>query len=187
MNFRKVAGELPVAPLLAALAGEPQLWERHTLRQEFFCSPHWATQSIYLRGPRAFTFEDYFMDTGAFPVPGPEDVEDAAANLVSRLLVMTNAGELGRVLIVKLPPGGVLIEHVDEGVYAEHYERIHVALATNERAVLVCNDEAMHVPVGEAWWFDHRAPHTARNMGDSERVHLIVDLVAPGLRGSDAD
>jgi quercetin dioxygenase-like cupin family protein len=182
MNFRRVVPALPVVALVQAIEHHPTLWRRHTLRQEFLGSPHWQTYCIYLRGPSDFTFSEYFMDIGAFDYDTPAPVWRAAADIVTAIVQATQATELGRVLIVTMPAGAELKEHRDEGVYAEHYDRVHVALVTNPRAELVCNGEARHIPAGEAWWFDHRAPHTAHNRGDSGRIHLIVDLVAPGLR-----
>jgi hypothetical protein len=190
MNFRQIAldpddTKFNADWLAALLATFSQLWERHTLRQEFLGSPHWQTQCIYVRGPKDFTFEDYFGSTYAEDYDVPKLVFDAVAELVTPVYRATRATALGRVLVVKMPPGGQLIDHVDEGLYAQTYERVHVALTTNDECALVCNGERLHLPVGEAWWFDHRAPHTADNHGETERIHLIVDLIAPELRNHD--
>ena len=35
-----------------------------------------------------------------------------------------------------------------------------------------------HMSTEHAWYLDVRKPHTARNGGTSERVHLVVDVHA---------
>jgi hypothetical protein len=175
MNFKHIASGLPVQPVIDALDKYPRLWGLHTLRQEFLGSPHHATECVFIRGPHDFTFEDYFGSAYARDYVVPIDLFTAVADVVTAVYQAVQADELGRVLIVDLPAGEALEEHTDEGVYAQHYQRAHVALVTNPDAVLVCNGEEKHIPAGEAWWFDHRAPHTAKNAGGSERLHLIVD------------
>ena len=32
--------------------------------------------------------------------------------------------------------------------------------------------------VGEAWYLDVRKPHRAVNGGDTERIHIVVDVVS---------
>jgi aspartyl/asparaginyl beta-hydroxylase (cupin superfamily) len=34
------------------------------------------------------------------------------------------------------------------------------------------------MPAGEWWYLDQRKPHTARNGGSTDRIHLVCDVVA---------
>jgi hypothetical protein len=85
--------------------------------------------------------------------------------------------ELGRVLIVKLKSGGVVTPHIDEGTYADHYARFHVAVTGTDKATLTAGPNTQHFAPGEAWWFDHKVTHSARNDGDTDRIHIIIDAV----------
>ena len=36
--------------------------------------------------------------------------------------------------------------------------------------------EVTNMAVGEAWYLDTRKPHQAINGGDTDRIHLVVDV-----------
>lgn len=44
-------------------------------------------------------------------------------------------------------------------------------------SVLTAGGEVQHFAPGEAWWFDHKVEHTADNLGESPRIHIIFDAV----------
>ena len=178
MNFDRIATGLDVAPLLAALDAMPELWGEITLRQDYPGSAHHDTDCIFLRGPRSFTPEDYFFDLGSFDYPAMDKLADALVPLLRQLLQdVLQVEELGRVLIVRLKPGGHVDAHVDEGDYADHFARFHVALTGEPGSVLTAGGEVQHFAPGEAWWFDHKVEHTADNLGDVPRIHIIFDAV----------
>jgi hypothetical protein len=85
--------------------------------------------------------------------------------------------ELGRILIVKLESRGTVDVHIDEGRYAEHYSRFHIALSAEEGSMLIVENDSVHMQPGEAWWFDHRRRHAAHNASSASRIHLIFDAV----------
>ena len=179
-KFERLATGLDVAPLLAALEATPELWGQITARQELPGGSHGDTECIFVRGPRALTIEDYFYDTGAFDYPAMDVLADALVPLMRPLLVETlGVTELGRVLIVRLKPGGHVGEHIDEGVYADHYSRFHIAVTGEPGSTLTAGDEVQHFAPGEAWWFDHKAVHSADNQADTPRIHIIFDAVTP--------
>lgn len=184
MNFECVATDLETGPLLAQLDANPDWWRHITMRQDFLGSAHHATNCIYLRGPLGFTIEEYFQDLSAIDYPLLPEVLPALMRVMKPLLDAIQWAELGRILIVRLPAGYALDEHIDQGDYARHYSRFHVPLATNEQCELRVGGEAQHMETGEAWWFDHHKPHYAHNKGETDRVHLIVDAVSPRFEKS---
>lgn len=189
MNFDRIATGLDVAPLLAALDAHPQLWGEITVRQSYPGSAHHDTECIFVRGPRAFTIDDYFNDLSAVDYPLPMPVRVAVAQLLDPILTGLGMQEFGRVLIVKLAAGGDLDVHIDEGLYAEHYSRFHIAIQSDQGSTLTVEDESVSMQAGEAWWFDHRKLHSARNVGGTGRIHLIFDAVTgryPTPRKGDA-
>jgi hypothetical protein len=177
MNFKRICEGLPIEPLLKQLDAHPDWWNEIVIRQIFLGSAHHMTQSIHLRGPVSFCYEDAFLSTETHDYPLLAPLMPALMPVIGSLLSAIRYSELGRVLIVRLPPGGALDPHIDQGAYAEHFTRYHVALRTNEDCALVVDDEPQHMAAGEAWWFEHRKTHSAFNRGSVERIHLILDAV----------
>ena len=179
-NFERVATGIDVQPLLARLDAMPHLWDEITARQEYTGTAHKDTHCIYPRGPLKFTPYFYMFDTGAYDYPVMDTLADVLVPILRPLLTdVLKVEKLGRVLIVKLRPGGIITPHIDEGTYADHYARFHVAVTGTDKATLTAGDETHHIAPGEAWWFDHKVRHSARNDGDTDRIHIIIDAVTP--------
>lgn len=103
-------------------------------------------------------------------------------------------GRKERVRLMRLAPGdGELSRHADitdpdAGCADGRLMRIHLPLLTNPGVRFrgwqpdgsSCE---LHMAAGSAWWLDTRKPHTARNDGPTERIHLVADVEAsPELR-----
>ena len=182
-NFARLAQGLEVAPIVDALAKLPDLWGEITDRQYFTRSPHRDTETIFLRGPLKLTPYYYQFDLGAYDYPAMDLLGHVLVPVLRPLLTeQLQVDELGHVLIVKLKPGGRVTEHIDQGAYADHYTRFHVALTSNPGCYQTAGDERATFAPGEAWWFNHKKPHTAANEGETDRLHIIIDAVAPGFR-----
>jgi hypothetical protein len=87
-----------------------------------------------------------------------------------------NGRTIGKIVIAKLKPNGLVEPHIDEGKYCAAYDRYHFVVSTNPDAHLKVNDEVRHFNKGEIFWLDNKAPHSAFNYGKSDRIHIIVDL-----------
>lgn len=177
MKFDRIGYGLHATPLLRALDAHPALWEAITIRQAYPGSAHHDTECIFARGPNAFTVDDYMFSLSAQDYALPPDVREAVDQLMLPVLTAIDVQQLGRVLIVRLAAGGSVDEHIDEGTYAEHYSRFHIPLRADHGSVLTVGGESVSMQSGEAWWFDHRQPHSARNDSGTERIHLIFDAV----------
>ena len=181
-HFRRVAAGLNVGPLVAALVQRPGMWEIDTWRQDAPGSAHAATRSIILRGPKDITTAGVFHKTDTVDHEFSQNLLPEAEELVAELLPLTGAISIGRVMIVELPAGASIDEHVDEGAYADHFDRFHICLQAGHVA-FIAGEEMVEMKAGEAWWFDHKAPHRVdAHSGHAPRIHLIVDLVSPEYR-----
>lgn len=179
-TFERVAACLDVSPIAARLEQMPHLWDEITVRQEYTGTAHKDTQCIYARGPYKFTPWFYLYDLGAYDYPAMDALSDVLVPVLRPLLKdVLRVQELGRVLIVKLKPGGVVTPHIDEGTYADHFARFHVAVTGTDQATLTAGPNTQDFTPGEAWWFDHKVLHSARNDGDTDRIHIIIDAVTP--------
>jgi len=97
--------------------------------------------------------------------------------------------EIHRVRFMRLKPGGGELErHTDQvdpdiGISDKKLMRIHVPIKTNDKVEFTswnANGEktVVNMKEGECWYLDIRKPHTAINNGDSERIHLVIDVEA---------
>lgn len=175
-RFQKVQSFLDIRAARAELEAQPELWSEITIRQDFPGSAHHDTESIILRGPAAGT--NPFDEIPAQPY-GVIDKLPHCCNLVILLAEKLGATEIGRVMVVRLKAGGSIDRHADEGKYAEHYQRFHIVLASEDGNVFQCGDALQWMQPATAWWFNHRLEHDVTNGSDSPRTHLIVDLVTP--------
>jgi aspartyl/asparaginyl beta-hydroxylase (cupin superfamily) len=181
MNFRRIAVGLNVAPLLDALAVYPEHWNALTFRQTFPGSAHHDTQSIYLTYCERIDVESVFNDLRAVSYPALADLPEAA-DLINDALHLVGARSAGRVMLVDLKAGGRITPHIDEGAYADHYERFHLVITSEAGNVFECGGDTAHMKPGELWWFNHKRLHSVSNYSDTPRLHLIVDAVAPKYR-----
>ena len=97
--------------------------------------------------------------------------------------------EIHRVRLMKLTPdGGELERHTDQvdpdsGVQDGKEMRFHFPLITNDDVVFTMwgvdgKPKSVNMQVGECWYLDTRKPHRAINNGNTDRIHLVVDVEA---------
>lgn len=185
-NFQRLAAGLDVAPLLEALCRQSELWSQIVARQLTPGSPHRDTETIFLRWSEKLSVDTVFTDLKAVDYPAFDKLPEARA-LVTQVLNTIEADALARVILVKLKPGGVITPHSDEGPYADCYERFHLAVTGNPAcwfsvALSAHAAEQVCMQPGELWWFNHKREHVYVNSGDTDRIHLIVDCIAPKYR-----
>lgn len=183
-HFEKLAEKLSVEKVMKKLDEHPEMWDEIQIRQLFPGSAHKDTKTIYLRWNQTATLEDAFHS-----IP----TEDYSENInrfmpeIEQLFKeflpsIGEAGVLGRVMIVKLPPGGKIAPHTDEGAYAEYYDRFHVCLKADEGNVFHVGDYSFSPKTGDCWWFNHKKLHWVENNSKSDRIHLIVDIAVSKFR-----
>lgn len=190
-NFEVVARGIQTAPLIERLDQAPELW-RWAERNSYPGSAHAEGKTILLRWaktpqvdppptPEAMVnlvlstteAEDYPASSALMPEAG-----EAVMAILERLRGYVGE-QLGHVMLTRLPPGGRIARHTDEGVYADLYDRFHLCLAGDEGNTFRCGGETYHPKPGEAFWFNHKREHEVENAGALARVHLIVDVMAP--------
>jgi Aspartyl/Asparaginyl beta-hydroxylase len=93
-----------------------------------------------------------------------------------------------RIRIMKLAPGGEIGRHSDAidrdaGATPGKLLRIHVPICTNSGVWFTSWDvhgrpRRVHMQEGEVWYLDTRKPHCVENSGTTDRLHLVMDVVA---------
>lgn len=178
-NFQRLLTGLAVEPLLDALRARPELWWMRTERQTAPGSPHHDTEAIWLRGPREISLWSVFNDLASFDYPEMAAVIEPLHALMGDVLRQVGSRNLGRVMLVRLAPGGVIDPHEDQGRYAKAFSRFHLVLQADRGNEFECDGETVNMEPGELWWFNHRGQHAVRNGSDSWRIHLIFDCQTP--------
>ncbi len=84
-------------------------------------------------------------------------------------------GLFPRVMLAKLPPGGVIHPHIDANPAAKWPHKIHVPVTTNGGVISCFGGGEHHFPPGEAVEVDNLGPHWVRNSGETDRIHLIFE------------
>lgn len=178
-KFIKLKSGLDVQPVLDLIDAKPEIWHEITARQNSTASAHTDTECVFARGPLKMSQYYVQFDLGAYDYPVLDYLGEELTKLMRPLFEEMYVKELGRVLIVKLKPGGHVKPHNDQGTYSDYYSRFHVVLSSNDLCSQTCGDDHAEFDVGDVWWFDHKEIHTADNKGETDRVHIIFDAVTP--------
>jgi len=80
--------------------------------------------------------------------------------------------------LLKLKPGAIIKEHTDGDLGFEHGEaRIHIPITTNPQVEFYLDNERMDLQPGECWYMNFDLPHRIANLGNTDRVHLVMDII----------
>lgn len=173
--FFKLAENIQVLPIMAALARQPGLWNADNCRREFDNTPHLATDDVLLRfGVKGSTTPGEDLEAIDRPVMGQlPGVREQVLNIMR----LVNGSRLGRVIITRLEPGKKILAHKDVmGAYSEYYTRYHLVLQGFPGSMFNCGDETVHMLTGELWYFNAREEHSVTNNSKDDRVHMLIDV-----------
>jgi hypothetical protein len=110
-------------------------------------------------------------------------------------LIKAVPGLKHRIRVMRLAAGGSIGRHSDvidreTGTAEGKALRVHLPIATNALVRFTSWDllgkpETVHMKEGEAWYVDTRKPHQVENAGNTDRLHLVMDVLScPELLGS---
>ncbi len=176
---------MEVLPILTSLASNRILWHQVCARQATAGSPHADTQTIFLRWSDNLSIESAFTDLEAIDYPALNAIPEAR-QLLAIAAKAAGAEVIGRMIIVSLKPGGKISPHADEGPYADFYERFHCVLQSDHGNRFMVGGKTVYetceMRPGDLWWFNHKRTHWVENNSNRERIHMIMDMVAPHFR-----
>jgi hypothetical protein len=96
-----------------------------------------------------------------------------------RDVIAAFACEVRAVRLMRLGAGSVIREHTDLDLDIESgAARIHVPVVTHPEVDFRLNGSPVEMRAGEAWYLRLSDPHAVANRGPTDRVHLVLDLVA---------
>lgn len=84
-------------------------------------------------------------------------------------------GLFPRVMLARMPAGGVIQPHRDANPAAKWPHKIHVPIQTNDQVLFRLGAETHHIGEGEAAEVNNMGVHAVVNRGAESRIHLIFE------------
>lgn len=166
-------GTVDIADLKAAILAIPEeLWDFENSDKPNRFEALDATRHIVFRF--VSDFSDWRSSYG-------RPVWDAWRHLLEPVLKAATAdygyvrGEFPRVMLARMPSGGVVRPHRDANPAARWPHKIHVPVQTNERVIFEVDGVKYHMAEGEAVELNNIGVHGVENNGDDDRIHLIFE------------
>jgi len=183
-NFLLLAQGVDVTPLLLAIRRRPDLWKEDTYLRDYPQGPFKQIESIMLRFPVKSVHEtEEELQNHLSTYDQHENVDYPAYKLLTEarpivmsLMARVGGERLGRVMINKIAPGGVIFPHVDTKSHTDYYSRFHVVLQSQPGVYFRAGEETIYMAPGEVWWFDNAQVHEVINNSADDRIHMIVDI-----------
>ena len=185
-NFLKVCDGLNVMPLVLAIQRQQGLWKEDTYLRDYPQGPFADIESIMLRFPTKSVHETEEAVNAHLTAASYDQHESVdypayrilpeARPLVMSLMSFAGGERLGRVMINKIAPGGVIYPHADTPAHAEYYDRFHIVLQSRPGVVFRCGDEQVYMGTGDCWWFQNAIEHEVINNSAEDRIHMIIDI-----------
>ncbi len=126
-------------------------------------------------------------ETDIASVPGWSNHRDTpllAACTYFRHVVDSFRCDKETVRLLRLDAGSVIHEHRDPGAaYADGFFRVHIPITSNSQTRFLVGGHELTMGPGECWYANFSLPHSVRNDGATNRVHLVLD----GLRNPWSD
>lgn len=175
-SIRLLLRGLNVEPLVQAITRQPWLWDKHTQRTEAYGGPHKNISDIWVRyapiemlkEPADFAKEhdSVWYDAGyALPQVKP---------IAMALMAAVEGERLGGILITKIPPGGCVKPHVDDGWHADYYDKYAVQLQGNCDQAFCFENEQLSALPGDVYWFNNKNSHWVVNNSTEDRMTMII-------------
>jgi hypothetical protein len=178
-----IAQGYPVDALCKELHTNFNEFDRYTFRQKTEVNAD--TETIFLRyQPLSQMYQYVYNETHDPRVLEcvPTDSSDKfplAMQVAQNFAHSFKADRIGRVMLVRLPPGGHVKTHTDTGYYADYYTRFILPLQADHGNWFRVLEDIVWMPSGDVWTFRYQEEHEAKNESKRDRLTLFVDLHLP--------
>ncbi len=171
-NF-KFHGTFDVSKIASHLNKYSEEWFQDESRQKMF-PVHKETSSVFIYDHSALwkEGEEYQLSVNN----SQKEMIDLVSEIVTKLELIHD-GKVGKCLFIKLPSKKNVGEHTDKLEYLGAARRHHIPIVTNDRVSFFVNGEKKQMRVGECWEINNSHVHSVENNGDSDRIHLMVDIL----------
>ena len=179
-SFNRVAEGLDISPVLAELADNGHLFGEFNARKTATGSPHSEMDDIWVR------YGDVSEMVKSGDYSGLADEHDsiwlqdlpAVKRICFDVMALVDGERLGGVLITKLPAGGKIAPHSDNGWHAKYYDKFYVPIVNKVGSVFGFECGNLIAEAGEVWEFNNSRVHWVNNDSNCERIAMIICIKA---------
>lgn len=170
--------DFPVDVLAQDLDAHPELWNAHTLRTDQG-GPHHYVSDIWVR---CLDWTVMRTDPTRFNAPHVSVWYPSAEQLpalktaVLGVADLMGGGELGGVLVTKIPAGCCVMPHKDIAWHAQNYRKFAVSVRANQYQEFCFDKKRITTRPGDLFTFDNQYEHFVTNPSFDARITLIVCL-----------
>ena len=159
---------------LAQLMQQP--WVDHVNRKDY--SGGWDV--LPLRCQRVHV--DAHPVLQGFAIANGEDWQDLPVLITCpaiKAFLQTLKCPLKSVRLMRLKAGAEIKPHRDYGLSLEYGEaRLHLPLQTSTKIRFLVNGQDVPMREGELWYINADQIHAVQNLGDEDRINLVIDCIA---------
>jgi hypothetical protein len=173
-------GKIDVENILKIIKVYNLDWDEYTDRQKVYGGEHIHTKTIPIIFDKSFNFNSFKI----VPTNHYDLFKDEITKIEDIIRLNTNEeGKIMRAILVKLTSKKSIRPHVDTvGLSLVLCRRIHIPIQTNEECFFTVGDDKRNLKLGEIWEINNdKKLHSVDNLGDTDRIHLIVDWVEESL------
>jgi hypothetical protein len=173
-NFLQIAQGVNILPLMLSLQRQPELWGQKAMRKELENGAHSAMDDIWLRYNKTQdSLAEMSKEHDSSWYPAFYNLPESRS-IIFNLMAAVEGERLGGVLITRIPPGGKIQPHKDDGWHVRYYDKFYVSIKNNPGSRFFCEDEVICPKSGDVYWFDNTREHWVENHGDDDRITMIV-------------
>ena len=101
---------------------------------------------------------------------------DAFTHFPELFMTLASFGiiSIARCAFFKLPPGGTVKSHIDDGSYYHGKDRFHLSIQGDYEYGV--GDEKHIIKPGTLFWFDNKKLHNAKNVSEVDRLTFVFDV-----------
>jgi hypothetical protein len=172
-------GKIDIEPILKIILDNNLDWDEYTDRQKKYLA-HIHTKTIPLIFDKSFNFNHLKI----IPTEHYQLFEEEILKIEEKIKLSTGEnGKIMRAILVNLTAGKSIVPHVDTvGLTLVLCRRIHIPIQTNESCFFTVGDDKRNLKLGEIWEINNdKKEHSVDNLGETDRIHLIVDWVEESL------
>tara|TARA_R110000796_G_scaffold56119_1_gene130314 strand:- start:979 stop:1518 length:540 start_codon:yes stop_codon:yes gene_type:complete len=152
---------------------DKKLWYEKTFRQELY-EVHKKTLSIVFKwtSNSQENLDKSFINYDLLNSILGKEVELQ----IKKILKYYPKTLISKAMLAYVAPKSEIKEHIDSGIL-QKIHRIHLPIITNPKCIFNIDKKNYFPKEGECFEFDNTKSHFINNMGNTPRIHLILDLL----------
>jgi len=179
--FTKIAEGLDVRGVQEELAAHPYFWGEMSARKLVPGSPHKDMDDIWLRFRDLEEYKNTYGADFKHLCDSHKSIWQNCSNtlckttkLALKVFQLSQANNLGGVLLTRLPAGGEIFPHIDSGWHAAVHRKFYCAIQNKPGATFHWQDKAFEAQDGDVFEFRNDKLHWVKNNSTFPRISMIV-------------